>query len=246
MRTSSFPAVLIFTLIFDGISLGCAVGQSPKNEESYGVARHRMVENQLAGRDIRDPRVLDAMKEVPRHLFVPENIRPQAYSDSALPIGENQTISQPYIVALMTQLAEPGRDDRVLEVGTGSGYQAAVLSRLTRHVYTIEIVPTLAERARRTLQEAGYDNVTVRAGDGYAGWPEHAPFDIVVVTAAAPRLPEPLQDQLAEGGRLVIPVGRPGGIQTLVRYRKSGGRLERENVIPVRFVPMTGKIQEPE
>ncbi|MFZ0430561.1 MAG: protein-L-isoaspartate(D-aspartate) O-methyltransferase [Acidobacteriota bacterium] len=201
-----------------------------------------MVESQLAARDIRDARVLDAMRVVPRHLFVPPELRRLAYRDSPLPIGLDQTISQPYIVALMTQLAEPKADDRVLEVGTGSGYQAAVLSRLTRHVYTIEIIPELAQRARETLAGLGYENVTVRAGDGYEGWVDRAPFDIIVVTAAAPHLPQPLREQLAEGGRLVIPVGQPGRDQMLVRYRKRNGYLERENVLPVIFVPMTGKV----
>ncbi len=224
----------------------CAVGQGPQSEDSYEAARLGMVETQLAGRDIRDLRVLDAMKQVPRHLFVPEEMRRYAYVDSPLPIGWDQTISQPYIVALMTQLARPEPDDRVLEVGTGSGYQAAVLSRLVEHVYTIEIIPELAERAEKTLTGLGYDNITVQSGDGYEGWPERAPFDIIVVTAAAPQLPEPLREQLAEGGRLIIPMGAAGTNQTLVRYRKKKGQLERENVLPVVFVPMTGRIVKPE
>lgn len=213
--------------------------------DPYQFRRERMVEEQLRSRDIRSSSVLRVMSEVPRHRFVPEDAREYAYTDAPLPIGYNQTISQPYIVALMTQLAEPRSSDRALEVGTGSGYQAAVLAELVREVYTIEIVEELATLASATLETLGYDNVEVRAGDGYAGWPEAAPFDIVLITAAAPRLPDPLVEQLAEGGRMVLPMGTPGGLQELVVYVKRNGRLERRNVIPVRFVPMTGEVQNP-
>jgi protein-L-isoaspartate(D-aspartate) O-methyltransferase len=201
-----------------------------------------MVDAQLAARDISNPRVLQAMRIVPRHRFVPEEIRPFAYRDSPLPIGLDQTISQPYIVALMTQLAEPQAGDRALEVGTGSGYQAAVLSRLVGQVFTIEILADLAERARGTLAELDYANVRVRHGDGYDGWVEESPFDIILVTAAAPRVPQPLIDQMAENGRLVIPVGGAWDIQELKLYRKRGAKLEISEVLPVRFVPMTGKV----
>jgi len=235
-----------FAVIFVSLLLSCgatpSLVQQPSDE--YRMVRESMVATQLRARDIRDSRVLDAMREVPRHLFVPEEIRHMAYQDSPLPIGLNQTISQPYIVALMTQLAEPRAGDRAFEVGTGSGYQAAVLSRLVGEVYTVEIIEPLADRARTVLEEVGYENVHVRAGDGYAGWPEEAPFDIILVTAAAPRVPEPLVEQLREGGRLVIPVGAPTAVQQLILLRKEGGRLRERRVIPVRFVPMTGQVQE--
>jgi len=215
----------------------CLHGQS--NEE-FARLRRDMVETQLAARDIRDRRVLKAMGEVPRHLFVPEEERASAYVDHPLPIGWDQTISQPYIVALMTQLAAPKPGDRALEIGTGSGYQAAVLARLAAEVFTIEIVPELADRARTILREENFHNVTVRAGDGYAGWPEFAPFDLILITAAASTLPEPLVRQLAEGGRLVVPIGAPDEIQELMLYTKKNGRLTERQIIPVRFVPLTG------
>jgi len=203
-------------------------------------ARERMVRQQIAARGIRDERVLAAMREIPRHRFVPESQRAAAYGDHPLPIGEGQTISQPYIVALMTELVAPTASDRALEVGTGSGYQAAVLSRLVEHVYTVEIVEPLARSAARTLTDLGYENVTVRAGDGYAGWPEHAPFDIIVVTAAPDHLPQPLIDQLAPGGRMVVPVGPPGAVQSLELIEKgAGNEVSRRSITPVRFVPLT-------
>jgi protein-L-isoaspartate(D-aspartate) O-methyltransferase len=193
------------------------------------------------------PEVVEALRAVPRHAFVPERQRDLAYGNHPLPIGGGQTISQPYIVAIMTQLLGVGPGDRVFELGTGSGYQAAVLAALGVEVYTVEIVPELAQRARTTLAELGYDRVQVRAGDGWAGWPEAAPFDGIIVTAAAPRLPEPLIDQLRPGGRLVIPVGEPGGFQVLAVYRKEAGELVREAQLPVRFVPVTGPgVEAPE
>ncbi len=201
-----------------------------------------MVTEQLMapGRDIRNPRVLAVMGRVPRHEFVPERLRRQAYADYPLPIGQGQTISQPYIVGFMTEKLEPKTTDRVLEVGTGSGYQAAVLAELVAQVYTIEIVQELAERAAVDLKRLGYTNVYVRAGDGYLGWAEAAPFDAVIVTCAPQRVPQPLVDQLKEGGRMIIPVGRIGS-QELVSLRKRDGKLEQRAVLPVSFVPMTGR-----
>lgn len=204
-------------------------------------ARHAMVEEQLAGRDIRDPRVLSAMREIPRHEFVPEAQRQEAYDDRPLSIGHGQTISQPYIVAFMTEQLAAKPTDRVLEVGTGSGYQAAVLARLVAEVYSIEIVEPLAKRAAADLARLGFNNVKVKAGDGYAGWPEAAPFDAVIVTCAPDHVPEPLIAQLKENGRMIIPVGEEGGVQELYLLEKRGGAVQKKAVLPVRFVPMTGK-----
>jgi protein-L-isoaspartate(D-aspartate) O-methyltransferase len=210
--------------------------------DDYQQQRARMVERQLAARDITEPRVLAAMRKVPRHRFVDPAQATSAYADRPLSIGHGQTISQPYIVALMTQLADPQPGDRVLEIGTGSGYQAAVLAELASAVYTIEIVEPLAAEATHRLQELGYDNVQVRAGDGYAGWPEHAPFDIVMLTAAPEQVPQPLLDQLKPGGRLVAPVGSQllGQELRLIRKRDDGS-LRTTRVAPVRFVPFTRK-----
>jgi protein-L-isoaspartate(D-aspartate) O-methyltransferase len=198
-----------------------------------------MVEEQIRARGIRDGSVLKAMGRVPRHLFVPEPLRDRAYADHPLPIGHGQTISQPAIVAYMTEAARVSKKDKVLEVGTGSGYQAAVLGELAREVYTIEIIPELAERSRRLLEELGYRNVSVRAGNGYLGWPEQAPFDAVVVTAAPEEVPQALIEQLAVGGRMVIPVGT--GNQEMVIITKTRKGITQRRTIPVRFVPMTGK-----
>jgi protein-L-isoaspartate(D-aspartate) O-methyltransferase len=207
-------------------------------QDTRAVERARMVDEQIAARGIRDSRVLAALREVPRHLFVPPDMVARAYIDSPLPIGYDQTISQPYIVALMTELARPSAGDRALEIGTGSGYQAAVLARLVSHVYTIDIVEPLAREAGRRLKELGYANVTVRAGDGYAGWPDAAPFDIVLVTAAPTEVPPPLLAQLKPGGRLVVPVGRVGTVQELQLIEKdASGRTSAKRVAPVRFVP---------
>ena len=228
------------------VAVSCALstpGKALQGEEDYERLRQEMVTSQLAARDIWDRSVLKAMREVPRHLFVPERIRPHAYQDHPLPIGEEQTISQPYIVALMTQLAAPKTHHRALEVGTGSGYQAAVLAELVEEVYTIEIVPTLAERSRKVLAELGYSNVYARQGDGYRGWPEKAPFDLILVTAAPGTIPQPLKEQLAEGGRLVIPVGKTWGIQRLMLVTKEKGKFEETVVTSVRFVPMTGEVE---
>ena len=222
---------------------GPASAQAPQGVDDPSQAlRERMVERQLAGRGIDDARVLAAMAKVPRHRFVPEGAAAQAYLDQPLPIGHDQTISQPYIVALMTQLARVGPEDRVLEVGTGSGYQAAVLGEIAGAVYTIEIVAPLAGQAARVLEELGYARVRVRTGDGYAGWPEHAPYDAILVTAAPERVPAPLLAQLRPGGRLVIPVGPVHAVQELrVIEKQDDGRLRERVVTPVRFVPLTGE-----
>ena len=222
---------------------GCAA--SAQDPVDFAELRQRMVRDTIAEpRDGRPPvldlQVIDAMEKVERHLFVPEDARAWAYRDSPLGIGWQQTISQPYIVALMTELAAPRPGHKVLEVGTGSGYQAAVLAEIVEHVYTIEIVEPLGLRAAAALEMAGYENVTTRIGDGYAGWPEEAPFDAIVVTAAPDHVPEPLIEQLATGGRLVLPVGPQGGRQELqVLEKNADGTVERTRVIPVRFVPLT-------
>jgi len=198
-----------------------------------------MVEGQIIARGITDSLVVESMLRVPRHLFVPGDLRNLAYMDSPLPIGEGQTISQPFIVALMTSLLELKDGGRVLEIGTGSGYQAAVLSLIADSVFTIEIIPQLAERAAGLLDSLGFANISMKVGDGYYGWPEKAPFDAVIVTAAPPQVPEPLVEQLKEGGILVIPVGED--YQLLKKFRKLSGSLKLEATFPVRFVPMTGK-----
>ena len=215
----------------------------PSETEQQEQARLHMVSEQIEARGVRDARVLAAMRKVPRHRFVPNAERAQAYADRPLPIGHRQTISQPYIVALMSELAGVKPGDTVLEVGTGSGYQAAVLAEMGVKVFSIEIIKPLAKQAKATLDELGYGKrVTVRHGDGYAGWPERAPFDAVVVTAAPPKIPGPLKQQLKVGGRLVIPVGKY--FQSLLRVTRTKDGFREESVIPVRFVPMTGKAQE--
>jgi protein-L-isoaspartate(D-aspartate) O-methyltransferase len=201
-----------------------------------------MVERQLRGRDIVDPAVLEAMGRVPRHRFIAPALAREAYVDGPLSIGEGQTISQPYIVALMTQLAQVGKSERVLEVGTGSGYQAAVLAELAQEVYTIEILPSLAAAARRALDALGYQNIHFRVGDGYRGWPEGAPFDAIVVTAAPDHVPQPLLDQLEPGGIMVIPVG--SWSQDLIQITKTETGIRRKRITPVRFVPMTGEAEK--
>jgi protein-L-isoaspartate(D-aspartate) O-methyltransferase len=212
------------------------------DDSRFALHRQLMVQRQLQGRDIRDQRVLDAMGRVPRHRFVPESLQDLAYADHPLPIGHRQTISQPYIVALMTQLAQPKAEGRALDVGTGSGYQAAVLAELVDEVYSIEIVQPLAEEATDRLEALGYGNVEVRCGDGYRGWPEKAPFAAIIVAAAPDHIPQPLIDQLAIGGRLVIPVGQY--FQNLVVVEKQrDGSVKRREIAPVAFVPMTGEAQ---
>jgi len=204
--------------------------------------RRVMVERQVKGRGIADPGVLAAMEEVPRHLFVPEADLAAAYDDRPLPIGHGQSVSQPYVVALMTELLDLGPGDRVLEIGTGSGYHTAVLSRVAGEVASIEIIEPMAVEARRRLGRLGYHNVEIRTGDGYKGWPEKAPFDAIILTAAPPRIPQPLIDQLKVGGRMVAPVG--GYIQDLQVITKTRDGIEKRTVIPVRLQPMTGQVRE--
>ncbi len=219
-----------------------AAAERARGGDAFAAAREQMVARTIEARGVRDPRVLAAMRRVPRHELVPAALRDRAYEDSPLPIGFDQTISQPYIVAVMTEAAQVAPGERVLEVGTGSGYQAAVLAELGADVYSIEIVEPLAKRTHGLLARLGYDRLHLRIGDGYRGWPEAAPFDAIVVTAAPDRVPQPLIDQLAEGGRLVIPVGRAGDQQLRVITRGPDGTTT-ETLFDVRFVPMPGEAQ---
>lgn len=208
-------------------------------QDEYAGLRHQMVETQIKARGIDDVQVLSAMKKVPRHLFVPENYQSAAYQDRPLPINAGQTISQPYIVGFMTAAIKPKKDDVVLEIGTGSGYQAAVLAEIVKEVYTLEIIPALGKESKDLLTRLGYSNVFAKVSDGYHGWSEHAPFDAIVVTAAAEQVPQPLIDQLADGGRMVIPVGPAFSVQNLVLVTKKDGKIKKENLFAVRFVPFT-------
>jgi protein-L-isoaspartate(D-aspartate) O-methyltransferase len=247
MLKAHFLCVPILLVLF--IASSC---MEPKNKEAgmkeqqspedvYAENRERMVKTQIESRGVKDRLVLEAMREVPRHLFVPDGLRNQAYTDGPLPIGEGQTISQPYIVALMTELLGLKGGERVLEIGTGSGYQAAILAEIAGEVYSIEIICSLAKSAETRLNAMGYENITVRCADGYQGWKEHAPFDGVIVTAAPDHIPQPLVDQLKVGGRLVIPVGDV--FQELMVITKTETGTKKMNVIPVRFVPMTGEAE---
>lgn len=228
------------------LSLGLSLlDAQEKGEEAYFLKkREQMVKYQIKSRGIRDERVLRALKEVPRHLFVPEGYRKEAYEDYPLPIGEGQTISQPYMVALMTEVAEIKPGDKVLEIGTGSGYQAAILSQLTDQVYSIEIREPLANMANQLLSSLGYEGISVRWADGYFGWPEEAPFDAILVTCAANHIPPPLFQQLKEGGRLVIPVGSTVFYQTLTLVEKVKDKPVIRQLLDVRFVPMVGEIEK--
>jgi len=209
------------------------------DSQHYEKLRCKMVNQQIAARGIYDKKVLQAMRDVPRHLFVPERRRSSAYGDSALPIGYGQTISQPYIVALMTEWLEPERDDIALEVGTGSGYQAAVLSQIVKKVYTVEIITPLGKAAGKRLNEMGYNNIIVKVDDGYFGWEQHSPFDCIIVTAASDHIPPPLIKQLKNGGKMAIPVGMPFQVQKLMLVEKSEqGEMRIKNILPVRFVPL--------
>lgn len=213
------------------------------NAQNYKAMRHNMVEKQIKARGITDKLVLDALNKVERHLFVPESYKTEAYGDFPLPIGEGQTISQPYIVAYMTEVLKLNKTEKVLEIGTGSGYQAAILAECAREVYTIELVEILGKRAEKLLLQLGYKNVFVKTGDGYLGWKEHAPFDAIIVTCAPTHVPEPLKEQLAEGGIMVIPVGG-SFTQELVVLIKKNGKLTQRDVFGVRFVPMKKKTGE--
>lgn len=233
----SKPSLFVLVLLMAATSM-----PAYSQERSYPNQRRMMVEEQIMSRGVTDPGVVEAMREVPRHAFVPDPLRDQSYVDGPLAIGSGQTISQPYIVALMTSLLELDGSEKILEIGTGSGYQAAVLSRLAREVYTIEIREELGEKAESTLTDLGYDNVHVRIGDGYQGWPEEAPFDGIMVTAAPGEIPEPLIGQLKQGAKLVIPVG--DFFQDLLVLTKTDDGVERREIIPVRFVPMIGEVEK--
>lgn len=247
-----YPIILMMITLWPGKPLQAQErGSEPQQHQGFSERveeRRRMVNEEIARypyQPVKDKNVLEVMRRVPRHLFVPEENRKEAYHNSPLYIGYNQTISQPYIVAHMTELLELEPDHRVLEIGTGSGYQAAVLAELCKEVYTIEIIPPLASRAASLLKELGYTNIHVRTGDGYGGWPGAAPFDRIIVTCAPEDIPEPLTEQLANGGRIVIPVGSQRGVQYLVVVRKDlNGRISSKRQYPVRFVPMTGKARE--
>jgi protein-L-isoaspartate(D-aspartate) O-methyltransferase len=222
---------LVF-IVFSGICPG-----ETDTENHFAVQRERMVRQQIERRGITNQRTLAALRKVERHRFVPPVYQSRAYGDYPLPIGSGQTISQPYVVAFMTELLNLDPSDRVLEVGTGSGYQAAVLAEICKEVYSIEIMESLGNAAAAQLKKQGYENVHIKIGDGYLGWKEHSPFDAIIVTCAPTRIPTPLKEQLAEGGRMIIPVGETG-IQQLVLMVKKEGKLSEENVLPVRFVPM--------
>ncbi len=254
MNTASrWWAALAGALVGAILGTGCRDGAvstsadaTPASDSSAERSRERerMVARQIEARGVLDPRVLAAMRAVPRHRFVPREFQDMAYADQPLAIGHGQTISQPYIVAFMTQALDLDGSEKVLEIGTGSGYQAAVLAEIVRDVYTIEIVAPLARQAAKVLAENGYGFVRTRAGDGYLGWPEEAPFDAIIVTAAPDHVPQPLIDQLAMNGRMILPVGE--GSQDLVLIRRTEAGVQREEVLPVRFVPMTGIAEEKE
>jgi len=215
---------------------------SQKETDPFAEEREKMVREQIEARGVQNHAVLQAMRKVARHLFVPENYRDRAYDDMPLPIGEGKTISQPYIVAYMTEALKLHPTDRVLEIGTGSGYQTAILAEIAKEVYSIEILPELARRAQELLSSLGYLNVHIKIGDGYSGYPEKSPFDGIILTAAPPSIPPPLLDQLTEGGRLIAPVGLD--FQQLVLVRKTKEGFEKQNLLPVRFVPMTGRARK--
>lgn len=239
-RRPTVAATLTFCCLIVSLCLPCSIrGES---SDPYAQARERMVINQLKARDINQPKVLEVMGQVRRHLFVSPPLASQAYSDHPLPIAEGQTISQPYIVAMMTQILDVQPGEKVLEIGTGSGYQAAVLSYFTDQVWSIEIRKTLAQSASRRLQSLGYNRVRVKHGDGYFGWPEHAPFDAIMITAAVNHVPPPLLDQLKMGGRLLLPLGSTTYYQTLTKITKTPKGNDVEHLLGVVFVPMVGKV----
>jgi protein-L-isoaspartate(D-aspartate) O-methyltransferase len=235
MSPADCKSVFILVVIALQLNLNCMSQIS--NTSAYQKERTEMVQKQIRLRGIKDKKVLDAMLKVERHHFVPKAYLAEAYQDYPLPIGEGQTISQPYIVAFMTEALELKKNDKVLEIGTGSGYQAAILAEICDSVFTIEIFESLGKSAQKTLINLGYDNVFVRIGDGYQGWPDHAPYDGIIVTCAPEKIPEMLQTQLAEGGRMIIPVGGTY-TQELILLEKKNGKLQKKSVLPVRFVPM--------
>lgn len=243
MGLPRFIAFILPALLFL-LASAALPADRPAPSDKYALERARMVERDIKGRGIKDDAVLEAMGRVPRHLFVGDAYRDEAYADHPLPIGEGQTISQPYVVALMTEALGLRPGDRVLEIGTGSGYQAAVLASIVKDVYTIEIRERLAERARERLRDLGYESVGVKYGDGYFGWPEHAPFDAIIITAAANHIPPPLITQLREGGRLILPLGSTVYFQMLTLVEKKGGELRLRQLGSVAFVPMTGEAQK--
>ncbi len=222
-----FYFIILFTTLLDF------------HQDEYTGLRHQMVEQQIKARGVNNPKVLEAMRYVPRHLFVGENYKSAAYQDRPLSIGMKQTISQPYIVAYMTEAIQPKKDDKVLEIGTGSGYQAAVLAEIVKEVYTLEIIPELGLMANKRLKLLGYYNIHTKVSDGYFGWKEHGPFDAIIVTAAAEEIPQPLLDQLADGGRMIIPVGSQFAVQNLVLVTKKKGEIKTKKLFGVRFVPFT-------
>lgn len=234
MKTGIIPYVIILLLTVNSLGLS---GQT----DTFKMERQHMVKTQIRARGITYQPTLDAMLTVPRHLFVPDYLINRAYSDGPLPIGYGQTISQPYIVAYMTSVLKPEKTDKILEIGTGSGYQAAVLAEIADSVFTVEIVPELAARAEKLLKQLGYDNVWVKSGDGYFGWEEHAPYDKIIVTAAPEEVPQPLIDQLKEGGKMIIPVGGVYSYQYLILLEKKKGKVIEKTMLPVRFVPFTRK-----
>ena len=233
---------MCFVLELLSMAFFASLAANGADDTAFARAREEMVATQIAARGVKDPKTLAAMRKVPRHLFVPEGALGQAYEDHPLAIGHGQTISQPYIVAFMTEAARLRGGETVLEIGTGSGYQAAALSQIAARVFTIEIVAPLAASSAALLKRLGYANVAVRAGDGYLGWPEAAPFDAILVTAAAPKIPAPLKEQLKDGGRLVLPVGDDW--QELIVVTRRGERFEENRLLAVRFVPMTGKVRQ--
>jgi protein-L-isoaspartate(D-aspartate) O-methyltransferase len=235
-------AKISFIIVASLFFLTCSAQKGDK--DFYRAARQQMVTEDIQKRGIDDPRVLQAMLKVERHLFVPENYRHMAYADHPVPIGEGQTISQPYIVALMTYHLHLKPEDKVLEIGTGSGYQAAVLAELAKEVYSIEIIDELARAAQERLRQLGYTNVWVKSGDGFYGWKEYAPYDAIIVTCAAPSIPEHLVEQLTEGGRMILPLGSEPFHQSLTVLTKQGGKIEKQLISDVVFVPMTGEIEE--
>jgi len=245
LARANYKLLLVFCF-FSALSLSfCRVSYCSSlqgDSERYKKLRYKMVNRQISARGIEDEKVLQAMRDVPRHMFVPERKRGSAYGDFPLPIGYGQTISQPYIVAFMTELLKLEKDDVAFEVGTGSGYQAAVLSKIVKKVYTMEIIPPLGNAAEKRLKEVGYDNITVKVGDGYYGWEEYGPFDCIIVTAASDHIPPPLIKQLKNGGKMAIPVGHPFQVQNLMLLEKSEqGEIKIKNILPVRFVPLRRK-----